>query len=369
MKAIKGAMNQVLPSWAKNALRRVKWEKKQAVYTSQMKKRLSETAGRRIFLFDTCEHGNIGDHAILSSEMRMLSNWASNVSVVQVPTFFHESFAQQFRETVGAEDLVLIHGGGFLGTIWNEPYDIVLKNFPNRKIIILPQTIFYEDSLAGREKLKREYPLFQNNNVAAFVRERNSLEFMQREFYAQNPDQCKLVPDIVLTYETDITYQPENKMIFCLRTDKERVRDDSFHDKVVQVANDAGLEVEHTDMMAGHAISPADSERYVNQKLEQLSKGKFVVTDRLHCMIFCALTGTPCIAMDNSSGKVKGVYEAWLKDVDYIRFCQGEDEILQAAEEFCQMERIHTQRYRPEQLESAFEPLKNAIQQWYGEGQ
>ena len=35
-------------------------------------------------------------------------------------------------------------------------------------------------------------------------------------------------------------------------------------------------------------------------------------------MIFSAVTGTPCLAMDNINKKVSGVYE-WIKTLDYIQ--------------------------------------------------
>lgn len=48
-------------------------------------------------------------------------------------------------------------------------------------------------------------------------------------------------------------------------------------------------------------------------------------------MIFCAITATPCIAMDNLSGKVKGVYE-WLKDLPYINFIENVENISNTME-------------------------------------
>ena len=45
-----------------------------------------------------------------------------------------------------------------------------------------------------------------------------------------------------------------------------------------------------------------------------------MVTDTLHCMVSAAITGTPCIAFDNLSGKVQGVYQ-WIKNLPYIWIC------------------------------------------------
>ncbi len=38
-------------------------------------------------------------------------------------------------------------------------------------------------------------------------------------------------------------------------------------------------------------------------------------------MIFSAIVGTPCIAIDNISHKVKNCYD-WLKHLDYIKYCE-----------------------------------------------
>ena len=57
-----------------------------------------------------------------------------------------------------------------------------------------------------------------------------------------------------------------------------------------------------------------------------------MITDRLHGMVFSAITGTPCIAMDNVSHKVYGAYQ-WLSYLPYLRFCRSIDEVRGTAEE------------------------------------
>lgn len=46
---------------------------------------------------------------------------------------------------------------------------------------------------------------------------------------------------------------------------------------------------------------------------------KLVVTDRLHGMIFCVITGTPCLAIDSSNARVSRFYTAWLQDIGHVR--------------------------------------------------
>ena len=59
---------------------------------------------------------------------------------------------------------------------------------------------------------------------------------------------------------------------------------------------------------------------------DQLRRAEIVVTDRLHGMIFCALTGVPCIALDNSYRKVSGAYD-WLKPLEYIHYIKDVSEL------------------------------------------
>ena len=67
--------------------------------------------------------------------------------------------------------------------------------------------------------------------------------------------------------------------------------------------------------------------------LKKLSGARFVVTDRLHGMLFCAVTGPPCIALDNVSRKVSGGY-AWLSHLPYIRLCADPASAVQATEDY-----------------------------------
>lgn len=54
-----------------------------------------------------------------------------------------------------------------------------------------------------------------------------------------------------------------------------------------------------------------------------------VITDRLHGMIFAAITGTPCIAFDNISKKVSGVYK-WIESLEYIKVVNSFEEFVDA---------------------------------------
>ena len=60
-----------------------------------------------------------------------------------------------------------------------------------------------------------------------------------------------------------------------------------------------------------------NAEKEVNSILELFANYSLVICDRLHAMIFSYLAETPCIAFDNLSKKVSGVYY-WIRDVENI---------------------------------------------------
>jgi pyruvyl transferase EpsI len=76
-----------------------------------------------------------------------------------------------------------------------------------------------------------------------------------------------------------------------------------------------------------------------------------VVTDRLHGMIFAAITNTPCIAMGNINGKVKSVYETWLSNNQYVKYANNVDEFEQMLKELDLNEQY---LYDPKQVRKAF---------------
>ena len=84
-------------------------------------------------------------------------------------------------------------------------------------------------------------------------------------------------------------------------------------------------------------VSTKDREKEVLTKLSEVSKGRLLITDRLHAMIFAAITGTPCLAFDNATHKVRGVYR-WINKLDYIRLARDDESIEEQVNRFKEIE-------------------------------
>ena len=199
----------------------------------------------------------------------------------------------------------------------------IIRRNPSSPIAILPNTIFYEDTPWGHQELEKAKKIYNNHpNLRIYARERASFSFMEPIFR-----DVKLVPDMVLSMSCDTISRERKGCILCLRSDLEKTRSQEQDAIIRQQAESLfGSLLTESDMVVPHSISPQNREDMVFQKLEEFASSELVITDRLHGMIFCAITGTPCVVIDSKSPKVRGCYE-WIKHLDYIRFADRPEDI------------------------------------------
>ena len=81
-----------------------------------------------------------------------------------------------------------------------------------------------------------------------------------------------------------------------------------------------------------------------------------VITDRLHCMIFSAITSTPCIVIDNYTNKISGVYK-WISNYNYLMLINGIQELDMA------LKTLHTGNdvWDREQLDKYFKNIVSVL--------
>ena len=308
---------------------RVKQEIRKILFKNSTEYRLlKRTCGQpRFILLDTPLHGNLGDQAIAIAERKFINEKFPDIPIIE---FSHSDCCRYMCEIhakCSERDTYLIHGGGFIGTLWkNEQETIVhvLKTIRESKIVIFPQTIFFDKTFLG-EKMKMEFMqiISKCKNLTIFVRDEKSYAWMRKECENINV-KYDLVPDIVTTLDYQKRYVRDNRVLLCLRKDLEKTSkfDVEFIRKIVEGKN---YTVEMTDTIVNHNVFPKKRLYVVEKKLEQFNKVALVITDRLHGLIFSAITATPCIAVDNISKKVSGGYR-WLEHLDYVK-CIEECEI------------------------------------------
>ena len=265
-----------------------------------------------IYLLGTPKHGNLGDQAILYSELKFFEDLGKK-NVIYVESSFVKNEIY-FLKKIIKDKKIYIHGGGFMGTIWPDEEIMlrsVLKTFKKNEIIIFPQTVFFDTTGDFFEESKRIYLL--NKNVIFMVREKYSYDFMKKNIKNCT---CILVPDIVL-YNKYAEYNTERKKcLFCIRNDKEKVHYN--FKKIEDILENKKVVFSYTDTVIKKNIYQFNRRNELYKKFKQFSSSKLIITDRLHGMVFAYITKTPCLVFENNSYKVKGLYK-WLEKSNFIK--------------------------------------------------
>ena len=277
-----------------------------------------------VFLVLTPSHGNLGDHAIALAETNLLKK--AGINYIEITGNKLNDMRWNGMLEVMDGFPILINGGGNLGTLWYSVEDLfrkLLEKATHSPILLFPNTIYYENSDWGEEEFVKSRKIYnRHKHLHLYARETTSFEVMRNAYR-----DVTLTPDMVLSLNECKGEQERRGCLLCLRSDHERTRTEE-HECMIrqQAAKMFGDAVSDTDMVVNRGIPIDRREEELREKFDQFSRAELVITDRLHGMIFCAITGTPCIVVDSMSPKVRGCYE-WIKNLDYIRFADDEGNI------------------------------------------
>ena len=278
----------------------------------------------------TPTHTNLGDSAIAFTQILFLKKCGiPEENIVEIG--FQEYFTYgDFIKRYLREDAGIMHlGGGNMGSQWlNEEYfhRRLLKKFPKNRHIIFPQTVFYLSDEVGLREEKRSVSCYNGKrNLTMAARETKSYETMKRLY----PDtEVLLIPDIVLSSTMEdygVVPSVRKGALLCMRSDTERSMDNAARLKISEELEKHGLTYRWTDTHSENDVTKETRRDMIRSKMQEFAAAELVVTDRLHGMIFSAVTGTPCIAFSNYNHKVKGTYQ-WIQYLPYIKYAETVEE-------------------------------------------
>lgn len=277
---------------------------------------------KNIFVFLAGFYQNLGDMALTYSQTAFLQKLYPDANVVAIPSTSTYESIKTLKRVISKDDIITIIGGGNMDDMYTSLESArlhVIKSFPNNRVISFPQTMAFSDTKFGIKKRKKSHKVYAGHNgFTLFVREPNSLERVKNHFTNVEIGYC---PDIVLSLNEVEPIRERTDVICCLRADKEQNLTDSERQEIIDKIKKVFPNAQFTDTVDVE-LSDCTPERYADT-LEnfwnRLRKSKVVITDRLHCMIFCAITGTPCVVFDNSNKKISGVYNQWMSEIPYIK--------------------------------------------------
>lgn len=273
---------------------------------------------KKCFVFLAADYGNLGDVAITYAQEKFLKDIFPGYTIVDVPISKTLSDLKTLQNICSSDDIVTIVGGGNMSDLY---FDIellrqmVVKAFPNNRVISFPQTMFFSDSLSGNYLKRQAVKVYSRHiNLTITARERWSHEMMKSILPS-----CKLIPDIVMTLDKREPISTRKGITFCMRNDIESGISQEFKEELrLQLANQYDI-VEYDTHIGKGNLSLEERENELNKIWAQFRSSEWVVTDRLHGMIFAFITGTPCVVLPNNNYKIEGCY-SWIKNCGYIYF-------------------------------------------------
>lgn len=317
--------------------------------------------GSQIVLLDTPRHNNIGDLAIALAERKFIKEQLYlPYCEISAPLLDHNE--KLLSSLIFPNQTILVHGGGFLGTLWlNEEmrFRRILTAFRDHRIVVLPQTVTFSTSdKKGEAILRKSQYIYQAHpNLTICVRETQSLDLMGRLFPKVN---VELIPDIVTSLQID-SPSPEdrNGILLCMRHDHEKAISESDYTSLLSFLRSMFGSVCVTDTIAStDPCSVEAGDRLVIEKLTEFKNARLVITDRLHGMVFAAITGTPCVALNNANKKVENVYR-WLENLEYVNFSENNLPCIQDAIQNIDLSKEYT--YNNDTLKPYFNKLAQII--------
>lgn len=272
------------------------------------------------------DYGNLGDLAITRAQRDFLQSRFPNREVVEVPISQTTSRMKRLSSHVHEHDLVALIGGGNTGYMYDDMEflrQVVVRAFPNTKIIAFPQSASFPDSAAGRRALRRAQRAYSRHSDLTFMARDLAAEKFMKENFSRN--RVVLSPDVVLTLDRQHSADARQGVVLALRDDAEAGLTLAKRHEIQSAVPISDTVLLRDTHIGDSRLDTASASRALDLIWDDFGASRYVVTDRLHGMIFCVITGTPCVAIDSANGKVGDFHSTWLRSVPGVKFVTSAD--------------------------------------------
>ncbi|ASB87274.1 polysaccharide pyruvyl transferase family protein [Bacillus sonorensis] len=262
---------------------------------------------------------------------------------------FFNAYGIHVRERWNAENFIpgrkmpkdaifVCQGGGNFGDLYphfQQFRERVIEHYPNNRIVILPQSIYYENE----ENIKRTKDILTAHpDLHLFTREKASFQFAKRHF--QGMKNIRMMPDMAhQLWPLEPAEKPSEPVLRFIRTDKEaneslqEAGEPDTYDWPVMLSDSDKRGIKRLQTLnalnkkAGNLLPIAHywkrySDRLVNKSVRFFSRYESVVTSRLHGHILSCLLQKENVVIDNSYGKNANYYNTWMKDIPNTKLIQ-----------------------------------------------
>lgn len=303
---------------------------------------LSNVINNDYIFLDLPYYTNIGDTLIWKGTEEFLKTLPHKC-------LYKTAIETYVKPKINKDTIILLQGGGNFGDIWRRHTDFCLKvlnDFPNNKVIILPQTVYYESERIMKQDA---IEMAKHPNLTICARDTITHKLLTTYFSRNNilllPDMAFCIPESFLKKYI----QPkQNKQLFFKRKDKElcefnfsdylkhpnieehewpSMEQNSFNTKVLNILkriHDLSKRIGVCYKISGRLVDFYAVKIYMPGLLKIgirfISQYNYVYTTRLHGAILSVLLKKPITFFDNSYGKNSSFYDSWLKGNNNIQF-------------------------------------------------
>lgn len=294
------------------------WDEDNIGEVLKFTKRFFSKYRKKFFVFMLPEHGNTGDYLIGYAEKKFFAKYFPNNTLIGITTIEWMKLKYFIKNLVQPQDVIFLNGGGYFGDLRGDDkvYKDIIESFPENCKIFLPNTLTYREmpSEDNKQFIKDVQWLNSQKDIHVFLRDKLSYQNLNKFF-------CNsyYFPDMALfwkkNYSKNAVYK--NKVLLCLRNDCETTNYE-LHKKIKEKLNDNKIEYDCFDIFINEYIDQEDGENLVQYVFDKFVNYKCIITNRLHAMLISTIASVPCLAFDNSTKKICGVFE-WIKKYKYVK--------------------------------------------------
>ena len=292
-----------------------------------------------VFYLDYPLHLNVGDLLIYHGTEQFFIDHNINVTLKRSE---YDTDIEEIKQIITSNTTILLHGGGNFGDLYPQHQNLretVVQSFPNNRVIVLPQTLFYK----SQETLEKSIALFRRHQDCHLLArdERTAKAFKQ---FSPN---VYLSPDMAHELYGTLSTKNTNtgKTLYFLRKDIEA----SDIEKNIAAQLSVGSHIKDWDdilskrdgivLAIGWRLAKFAHKRHlgwlknfvqyfwknytlriVKRVAQDFLNYDNITTTRLHGHIFSCLLEIPNVVCDNSYGKNTGYADLWTKGLNFVEF-------------------------------------------------
>ncbi|MGS0695185.1 polysaccharide pyruvyl transferase family protein [Shewanella sp. 0m-4] len=297
----------------------------------QLKEQHSEIAkllvGKKVAYIDIPLHYNVGDTLIYLGTEQFIDDHEINI--------IHRSFQKNINhKKLKQADVIMLHGGGNFGDLYLKHQKLresIVKQYPDKQIVLLPQTIYFKSKAAQDTSAN----IFSSHpDITMLVRDQRSYEIAKlfSNKVILMPDMAHSLHPLVDVREVINEDTQVKRVLNLKRKDIESCGNDAeFIKKEFDWINILTLS-DHFILKYFKKLQSIPVLKYKlakNWKIQSdallfsssnyFLQHELVHTDRLHGLILSVLLGRQVVMSDNSYGKNSAYYNQWLSTNPLIK--------------------------------------------------